>query len=126
MALGECFPTELINTLNLKIERVSFSDDYGDEIPSTRVIIGENLPAIVVPCRRVFIRVVDSESDTQLSDVVMSPLVAPADIRQKDLVTWTPRTFGPQVVDAEVEEIEYISGVDGLESVVLKVGRRVV
>lgn len=126
MALGDCFPTELINTIDLRIERVSFSDDYADEIPGSRTVIGENLPAITVPSRKVFTRDVDSESDTQLTDVILSPLVAPAGIQQKDLVSWTPRDFGPAVADAEVEEIEYVSGVDGLESVILKVGRRIV
>lgn len=126
MALGDCFPVELINTLNLKIERVTFSDDYGDETTATRLLIGENLAAIVVPSRKVFTQEVDAESDTQQSDVIMGPLVAPSDIRQKDVVSWTPSDFGPAVVDAEVEEIEHISGVDGLESVVLKVGRRVI
>lgn len=125
MALGDCFPTELINTIDLRIERPTFSDDYSDEV-GTLALIGENLPAITVPSRRVFTRDVNSESDTQLTDVIMSPLVAPSDIRQKDLVSWTPRDFGPAVADAEVEEIEYVSGVDGLESVILKVGRRIV
>lgn len=125
MALGDCFPTELINTIDLRIERPTFSDDYSDEA-GTLALIGENLPAITVPSRQVFTRDVNSESDTQLTDVILSPLVAPSDIRQKDLVSWTPRDFGPAVADAEIEEIEYVSGVDGLESVVLKVGRRIV
>ncbi len=126
MALGECFPTELINTIDLKIERVTFSDDWTDEVPGSRQVLGENLPAITVPSREVFLREVTSESNTQLTDVTLSPLVAPSDIQQKDLVSWTPSSFGPAVVDAEVEEIEYVSGVDGLEHVLLRVGRRVV
>ena len=123
MSLGDCFPSELINTTNLSIVRRTFSDDWSDETGASTTI-AEGLSAIVVPSRRAFTRTVDDESSTQLSDVILDPRTAPAGIQMKDLVTWTD--FYGVVTDAEVEEIERVSGVAGLESVVLKVGRRVV
>ncbi len=122
MALGDCFPAELINTTNLKILRHTFSDDYSDESTTTAATIGENLEAIVVPSRRAFTREVDAEEDTRLSDVILRPDKAPAGIQTKDHVQWTD--FYGTITDAEVQEIERVSGVDGLESIILKVGRR--
>ena len=122
MALGDCFPAELINTTNLKILRHTFSDDYSDETTTTAITIGENLEAIVVPVRLAFTREVDAEATTRLADVILRPDKAPANIAIKDFVQWTD--FYGTITDAEVQEIERVSGVDGLESIVLKVGRR--
>ena len=121
MALGDCFPTELINTTDLEITRPTFSEDYSDET-GTPAVIGTGLSAIVVPSRLAFTREVDAEETTQLSDVILDPITAPAGILVKDVVSWTD--FYGVITDAEVQEIERISGVDGLEAVVLKVGRR--
>ena len=123
MALGDCFPTELINTTNLSITRFASTTEWGDE-DGTTTVIGTSLSAIVVPTRKVFVRDVDAEQDIRLADVILSPLEAPADIRVKDVVAWTD--FYGAIADAEVQEIERVSGVDGLESVVLRVGRRTV
>ena len=122
MALGDEFPTSLINTTDLKILRHAFSDDWSDESTSTATTIGENLEAIVVPSRRVFTREVSAEETSRLSDVILRPDTAPADIRIKDHVQWTD--FYGAITDAEVQEIERVSGVPGLESIILKVGRR--
>lgn len=124
MALGDCFPTELINTTDLSIRRATFDDEWSDETAAAELVLGQNLSAIVVPARRVLTRDVDLEEDTRLADVILSPLEAPAGIQQKDIVRWTD--FYGEITDAEVEEIERVSGVDGLESVVLRVGRRVI
>ncbi len=121
MALGDCFPTELINTTDLSIERFAYSDDYSDE-SGTPTVIGSGLSAIVVPSRLAFTREVDAEETTRLADVILDPITAPADIQQKDVVEWTD--FYGTITDAEVQEIERVSGVDGLEFIVLKVGRR--
>ena len=123
MALGDCFPSELINTTDLEITRPTFSDEWSDET-GTPTVVGTGLSAIVVPSRLALTREVDAEETTQLSDVILDPITAPAGIMEKDVVRWTD--FYGTITDAEVQEIERISGVDGLEAVVLKVGRRTV
>ncbi len=120
MALGDCFPTELVNTTDLSITRFAVTDDYSDESGATTVI-GTALSAIVIPNRRAFTRDVDSEEDTRLADVILDPRTAPADIQTKDVVRWTD--FYGLTDDAEVQEIQRFSGIDGLESITLKVGR---
>ena len=75
----------------------------------------------MIPSRKTFARDVDSEEDTRIADVILDPRTAPAGIQTKDRVTWTD-LLGI-VTDAEVQEIQPFSGIDGLESIVLKVGR---
>ena len=120
MALGDCFPEELINTTDLEITRPDITDDWGDE-DAAATVIGTGLEAIVVPARRVLVREVDAEEIPRLADVILRP-TAPAGIQLKDVVTWTD--FYGAVEESEVQEIERISGVDGLEAIVLRVGRR--
>ena len=121
MALGDCFPTQLVNTTDLVITRFAVSDEWSDETDSGTVLASA-LAAIVVPNKRAFVREVDSEEDVRLADVILDPRTAPADIRTKDAVRWSD--FYGAVSDAEVQEVQRFSGIDGLESIVLKVGRR--
>ena len=121
MALGDCYPVELVNTKDLSISRFAVSDEWSDEAGSPTVL-ASGLSAIVIPNRRAFTRDVDSEEDTRLADVILDPRTAPAGIQTKDVVRWTD--FYGEITDAEVQEIQRFSGIDGLESIVLKVGRR--
>lgn len=121
MALGDCYPDDLVNTVNLSITRYAVSDDWSDETDAGTVL-ASGLSAVVIPNKRVFTRDVDSEEDVRLADVILDPRTAPADIRTKDAVAWTD--FYGAIGDAEVQEVQRFSGIDGMESIVLKVGRR--
>lgn len=121
MAIGDLFPEELVNTMDLRIERPTFSQEWSDESGSPTVL-ASGLSAIVVPSRRALTREVDTEESPVLADVILNPSTAPAGIQEKDQVTWTD--FYGATTSAEVQEIQRFSGVPGLESVVLKVGRR--
>ncbi len=121
MALGDCFPTDLVNTTDLSITRYTVSDEWSDEADSG-TSIATGLSAIALPNRRIFVRDVDSEEDVRQGDVILDPRTAPAGIQTKDVVRWTD--FYGETTDAEVQEVQRFSGIDGLESVVLKVGRR--
>jgi hypothetical protein len=121
MALGDCYPDELVNTTDLSITRYTVSDEWSDETGTT-VVLASGLASIVVPNKRVFIRELESEEDARIADVILDPRTAPAGIQSKDVVRWTD--FYGETTDAEVQEITRYSGIDGLESIVLKVGRR--
>lgn len=121
-ALGDCFPAEFINTTDLQITRSSFVDDYGDETGSPTVIVS-GLSAIVVPNKDRFAQQPGFEESVRVADIILDPVTATSiTILQKDLVTWSD--FFGTVTEAHVEEIRRVSGVPGLESVTLIVGRR--
>ena len=121
MALGDCFPSDLVNTTDLSITRYPLTNDYADETGSTTVV-ATGLSAIVVPVEERFVRELDSEEPALIARVLLDPLTAPAGIQQRDVVQWSD--FYGSIVDAQVEEIERVSGVDGLEHLSLLVGRR--
>ena len=119
MAAGDLFPTELINTTDLVIERPNFSDDYGDETGAPTVL-GSALSAIAIPARD-FTRDESEESTELVAKIIMSPTVIPAGVQERDVARWTD-FYGTH--EGEIRKIEPFSGVAGLECVQLRVGRR--
>lgn len=120
MALGDLFPVELINTTDLAISRPTFGAGFADATGAPAAI-ASGLSAIAVP-RQTLTREPDAEQPAVIAEVILDPRTIPTDIRRKDVITWSD--FYGAVTEAEVVEIERHSGVDGLESVSLKVGRR--
>lgn len=122
MAFSDCFPTELINTTDLVVTRQGKVSDYGDDsgaAPSTIVAA----TSAVVERKADLIKDVNNQEVSIAVDVYLPGNAAGvANVRNGDLVSWSD-VFG-SVSNEEVQVVDPVSGVDGLEHVKLRLGRR--
>lgn len=119
---GEDFPTDLINTTNLRFERPVPSTLWGDDASAAQ--IAGPIEAIV-ELKQELVRRLDGEEAVVSADIIMRPDTPNAlSIRQKDRAFWT-MTPGGAYADEEVLVVEPWSGVAGLEHIRVRIVRRV-
>lgn len=123
MALGDCFPTDLVNVDDFTITRPTSTGRWGDDSSGTPATILGPVDAIVIR-KTDLIRGVDGEELSLQADAYLDPTTPGlADVRQKDRAAWSD--FVGASSNEEVQVVEPSSGVDGLEHVRIRLGRRI-
>lgn len=123
MAFGDCFPADLVNATDFTVTRPGISEEWGDDEGTPTAVAGP-LEAVVEE-KTDLIRTVEGEEVSLLANVYLradAPNVG--NIRHRDRAAWT-MTPGGSFADEEILVVERVSGVDGLEHVRLRLGRRI-
>ena len=122
MAFGDCFPTDLINTQDFTVTRPTSTGRWGDDSTTAPAAILGPAPAIAER-RNDLLRDIDNREVSALVNAYLPPNTTGAEnVQVGDRATWTD-VFGTQN-ELIVLVAEPVSGVDGLEHVRLRLGRR--
>ena len=121
MALGDQFPTELVNTTDFAIERPGFNANWSDDVGVPTSILS-GVSAIVVPQGGSLLTRDVSGQEVATQELAILPPNIISIPEEKDRATWTD-VFGVRQ-DREVVSVQRLSGIDGYESVVLSLGHR--